>query len=155
MATDQGFKGRNFVSLLLGGCFVILTISGIILFFVPPGRVANWTDWTFFWLTKQEWAALHMILAILFVIASLIHLVLNWRVLTHYIAEKIKHMAPQRHLRLEGFFALIILILIVFGTIANVAPFSWVIDTHTELKQSWDQPLNHQRGTGSGWRFKK
>ncbi|NVK19375.1 MAG: DUF4405 domain-containing protein [Methylocystaceae bacterium] len=153
MTAHQGFKGRNFISLLLAGGFLILTVTGIILFFVPPGRVTNWTDWTFFWLTKQEWAALHMILAILFVVAGVIHVIFNWRVLTHYIAEKIKHMDPTRHVRLEGLAALVILVLIVLGTIYNVAPFSWVIDTHTELKQSWDQPLNHQRG--QGWRMRE
>lgn len=131
------FQVRNFVTLLVAGCFLILVVTGVILFIVPPGRVANWTDWTLFLLTKHEWSAIHITVALLFVSAGIFHLVFNWRVFTHYIASKLKGMNQKRHLRGEGVWAVLILLLVVTGSITNLPPFSWVMNTHETLRNSW------------------
>ena len=62
------FNWRSFTSILTAFSFLGLTISGIILFVVPPGRIANWTGWTIFALTKEQWIALHDWFAVIFMI---------------------------------------------------------------------------------------
>jgi len=131
------FKFRNFVTLLVAGCFLILVVTGIILFIVPPGRVANWTDWTLFFLSKHEWSAIHITVSLLFVSAAIFHLVLNWRVFTHYVASKLKAVDQKRHLRREGVWATLILLFVVTGSIINLPPFSWIMNTHETLRNSW------------------
>ena len=46
---------RGFVSLLTALSFLIMAVSGLILFIVPEGRIANWHDWRFLGLTKNQW----------------------------------------------------------------------------------------------------
>jgi hypothetical protein len=48
----RGFHGRGFFSLLSFGGFIVLALTGIVLFIMPHGRVAYWTDWRFLGLTE-------------------------------------------------------------------------------------------------------
>ncbi len=45
------FKIRAFTAMMMLLSFVLETISGIVLYIVPPGRVANWTNWKIWGLT--------------------------------------------------------------------------------------------------------
>ncbi len=48
------FNGKGFVSLLTFGSFLIMTVTGLVLYFVPHGRVAYWVDWKLLGLTKTD-----------------------------------------------------------------------------------------------------
>ena len=73
------FQSKGFTSLLLAVALPILGFSGIILYVTPRGRIANWTGWTMLGLGKQGWQAVHINVALLFLIVACIHLYLNWR----------------------------------------------------------------------------
>ncbi|MCK4782139.1 MAG: DUF4405 domain-containing protein, partial [Desulfobacteraceae bacterium] len=55
------FNWRGWTTFVVTISFVVDTISGIILYVAPPGRIANWTNWTIWGLNKEEWAAIHTI----------------------------------------------------------------------------------------------
>ena len=44
MARHGGFRWRALVSLLVASGFLVMAVTGIMLYVSPPGRVANWTD---------------------------------------------------------------------------------------------------------------
>ena len=62
------FNWRAFNSLYIVYSFIILSLSGFVLFIAPPGRIANWTNLTIMGFTKHEWQAIHIIFTFLFFI---------------------------------------------------------------------------------------
>jgi hypothetical protein len=49
------FYWRAFVTFYVILSFVVIAASGLVLFISPPGRVANWSQWTFGGLQKANW----------------------------------------------------------------------------------------------------
>jgi hypothetical protein len=68
--------------------FVAMTVSGVVLYFTPRGRTATWTDWRVWGWSKQQWADVHTTTSTLFVLAAVMHVWLNWRVLWSYLKGK-------------------------------------------------------------------
>jgi hypothetical protein len=133
----QRIEWRSFTTFYVVLSFAIITLSGVILFITPPGRVAYWSQWQFLWLTKQQWQAVHTIFTFLFVIAASFHLFFNWKVLTTYLRVKLKEgMKRKSELTLASGVALLILVL----TLANVPPFKTVMDFGEEARNSWVSP---------------
>ena len=56
----RSFSWRGFVSVTTGLTFLGLAVTGIVLFFTPPGRIANWGGWDWLALSKYQWAGLHI-----------------------------------------------------------------------------------------------
>jgi len=67
----QRFSFKTFTSFLLVLTSFSLVFSGVILFLSPRGRVAHWTDWALMGLGKEEWGAVHILMAIVFLTGSL------------------------------------------------------------------------------------
>jgi hypothetical protein len=123
----------------------VLTASGLTLFVTPPGRVANWSNWTFLSLTKSQWQSVHTIIAFLFVAAAAFHLFFNWKVITSYLRTRLEEgMRRKRELALAG----VVVIILLTITIADAPPASLVMDFGSDLKNSWvtrdeEPPLPH------------
>jgi len=130
------FQFRGFISLLLAAVFLLLSLSGIILFLTPRGRVANWTGWTMLGLSKQDWLAIHMNLALALLIVAGLHLYLNWTVFWRYI-KKQGNLAPN--LKLEMLAAILLAGVVLGGTIRHVQPFSTVVDWNYQIKDYWER----------------
>jgi hypothetical protein len=134
-AYKKQFKWRGFISTVTAVAFLGVCLTGVTLFIVPPGRIANWTGWTWWGLTKHQWGGLHMWFSLLFVVAALIHVYFNWRVLLSYF----RHALTKRFaLRAEWVMSLVLCGLLAFGTIAGIRPFSDLLDWHEAIKRSWD-----------------
>ncbi len=43
------------------------------LFVSPPGRVANWTNWSLVGLTKHQWGGLHIWFSTVFLFVAIVH----------------------------------------------------------------------------------
>lgn len=54
MAKTRLIHGRQLTSFIITFAFVVIAISGVILYIVPPGRVANWTNWQLLGLGKEQ-----------------------------------------------------------------------------------------------------
>jgi len=131
------FNWRAFFSVLAGLSFIGMVFTGVILFVVPPGRIANWTGWTIIGLTKRQWIGLHDWLSIIFIVASVFHVYLNWKALVSYFKNKVSKAFA---LRIEWAFALVICCVVFLGTLGDISPFSSLLVWNENIKHSWDSP---------------
>lgn len=132
------FSWKAFISLGLFMAFLMLFVSGIVLYLAPPGRVANWTNWQIMGLSKSEWQNQHNLFGLAFVILSIFHLFsINWKAFWSYIAAK-THAGVGKPFEVFS----IVLLTVVFGvgTHLEIQPFSAVVDFGNFLSESWEEP---------------
>ncbi|MCX7824859.1 MAG: DUF4405 domain-containing protein [Verrucomicrobiae bacterium] len=131
------FSWRAVTSVVAMIAFLALAVTGAVLFIAPPGRIANWTNWTVLGLRKSQWSDLHICFGTLFVVAAVVHLVFNWRPLVGYFKDR---LSRRIGLRREWVTALALCALVFAGTRAGVPPFSTWLAWNEYLRQSWDTP---------------
>jgi uncharacterized membrane protein YgcG len=132
---SSSFRTRPFVSFVILIGFLVLLASGVVLFVAPPGRVANWTQWTMWGLTKHDWGDLHITFAALFLLAGVLHVWLNWRPLLSYLRTR---RATPRGWRWEWVVALVLGVGVWAGTRARVAPVSTLLAWSERWRQGWE-----------------
>ncbi|WP_027186433.1 DUF4405 domain-containing protein [Desulfovibrio inopinatus] len=76
---------RKTVSLLLALTLPFLVLSGLVVFATPADAVASWSGWGILFLTANQWSALFASLFLVFIIAAVLHLGLNWARLTERV----------------------------------------------------------------------
>ena len=131
------FYWRAFVTFYVVFSFLVIATSGIVLFISPPGRIANWSQWTIGGLQKSGWQAVHSIFAFLFVVAAGFHIYFNWRVILNYIRRKIgEGLNRGKELAAASAVGVVILVL----TIAGLPPFSTVMTLGETAKNAWSDP---------------
>ena len=139
MTTDKKttrFHTRGFTSLLTTCSFLVLAITGIVLYISPKGRVAHWTGWTVLGIDKEQWSDIHMIASLLFLISAAFHLYFNWRIFWGYIKKRLE---ASLNLKLEMLLALAITILCCIGVFLHWPPFSLIPDGRLALQDYWEQ----------------
>jgi hypothetical protein len=115
-------------------CFIFIAISGIILYFAPPGRIAHWTNWTFSGVSKGSWQSVHTVFAFSFIIIAVFHLKHNWKPLISYMKSRVTTAAGlRREMLLSCGFGTLMLIL----TLSGIPPFSTIMIWSEDLSQSW------------------
>ncbi len=123
---------RKIISLTILISFLLLALSSIILYIVPEGRVAYWSNWTILGLSKSQWGNLHITSGFLFIILSLWHIVLNWKCIVNYMkksAEKnIKSPMPL-------LIALLLNAFIFGGTLLGWQPMKQVLAWNGDIKK--------------------
>jgi hypothetical protein len=133
----DAFYWRAFVTFYVVVSFIVIAASGLVLFISPPGRVANWSQWTFGWLRKADWQAVHTVFTLLFLVAIAFHIYFNWRVILNYLRLKVGeglHRGKEMGLALAVGAAVLVL------TIVGVPPFSTVVTFGETVKNSWSDP---------------
>ncbi|MFW5887791.1 MAG: DUF4405 domain-containing protein [Bacteriovoracia bacterium] len=126
------FKFRYFISLLLAFLFLILAISGIVLFFAPTGRVANWTNWSFLGLGKEQYASLHILISLIIIIAVPIHLYYNWKIFVNAL-KKNKYIFTSK----ESIYAVASAVIIVLLGALIVFPASTLMNIQDSTQKYW------------------
>jgi hypothetical protein len=139
------FSWRGWTTFVLTISFIVDTISGIILYIAPPGRIANWTNWNVWGLDKEAWVAIHTIFGYVILIIVGLHLFYNWRMFINFIWSKLR---KALNLKKEMITATLICLLIFLGTLWNIPPFSSTMDLGGFFKESWevskaDVPIAH------------
>lgn len=130
------FFWKSFVSFSLFWAFFILLISGLVLYVSPPGRVANWTNWTLLGFSKSGWQAIHIIFSYTFVILSVFHLFfLNWRAFWSYVTTKAFKGVNKK---MELVYSVILILVIFFGTVYRIQPLKAVLDFGEWMTESWE-----------------
>ncbi len=137
MGMQSRFRFRAFVSVLTTFSFFVLAITGVVLYITPPGRIANWTNWTFWGLSKHQWIALHICFCTLFLIASILHTWLNFKQLMSYFVNKAKAASA---LRMEWVLAIAICGIVCIGALRPFVPFSSLLNLNERIKFSWEKP---------------
>jgi len=143
--TNGQFNYRAFVSVLAGFTFLVMAVTGLVMFFAPSCRIARDTSWTVWGHSKDQWTGVHVWFSLAFVIASAFHIYLNWACLTSYFKNKLRQGLA---LRTEWIVALVICGVIGLGTLYGVAPFSSLT--------AWKETFKHSEvgagAGGQGWR---
>jgi hypothetical protein len=136
--SQRRFSWRSFTTLLLAWTFLTLTLSGVVLYIAPPGRIANWTQWKIVAFTKSQWQAIHVLTAIVFLTVGLIHVLkFNWKVFTAYLKKR--GDSGTRFGR-EIVSSAIVFLTVVIATASNLPPFGTVMTVGESIKESWDEP---------------
>ncbi len=134
---NNRFNWQSFISIALLFAFVIMLVSGVILYIAPEGSLSRWIGWDVLNLTKKQWEHQHTIFSYLFILFSVFHIFkINWGLLISYFKfEKFNSVYLK-----EILIALAIVILVFIGTLFNWKPFSSVI--------SWGNTLSDNYGVG-------
>ena len=137
MSPARPFKWKAFVSLYIVFSFLVLALSGLVLYVAPPGRIANWSIWRLVLLSKAQWQAVHTIFAFLFIVAASFHLYFNWKVLLAYLRSKLHEgLRMKREVGAASAAGVLLLAL----TIGGVPPFSSVMEAGDDIKNAWAAP---------------
>lgn len=72
-------KLNYLVDLLMGIFFLIVTISGLVLFFFLPGGQRRGGYQEFLGIVRKDWANIHNLSGLVFAVFCLIHLILHWQ----------------------------------------------------------------------------
>jgi hypothetical protein len=132
---------RAFIAFLVTWAFVVLTVTGLVLYIVPKGRVAFWIQWSLFGLGKEGWGDVHILFGGIFIVTGILHLYFNWKPFCNYLAKRIK---GHLELKQELLTSLVATILLIVGAIAAVPPISWVFDLNEQIKTSWAHAPGHE-----------
>ena len=134
------FSWRAFISMGLFYSFLIIFITGIILYLTPTGRIAHWINWKFLGFTKDDWQAIHIIFSLIFAILSIFHLfTVNWKDFWSYLINKKKQGLNKKK---EFYLSSVFTVLIFLGVIFSIPPFSSVINFGEYLTESWENESN-------------
>ncbi|MDQ1300585.1 MAG: hypothetical protein QG637_504, partial [Chloroflexota bacterium] len=120
-SSTPGFQWRALTSVLMTLGFMMLALSGLMLFLAPPGRVANWTNWTLLGLRKHDWGNLHIWFGTLFLVMTALHTFFNWRPLVSYFKNRATRSIGFRK---EWAVAAVVAVVVFGGTQAGIPPFS-------------------------------
>jgi len=123
--TKTKFSWRAFTSLYITLSFIVMIISGIILYIAPPGRIAKWAYIPILGFEKDQWQALHTIFTFLFIIANGFHLYFNWKPFLSYLSDKRKQFF---RIKRELLSAIFITAGIFYLVLLNAQPFKTVTE---------------------------
>jgi len=138
MNKAKKWNGRAFVSLNMMLSFLVLIVSSVILYVMPPGRDAYWSNWTFWGLDKDQWDAVHTVGGFAFLIFGILHLfVFNWKTFWNYVVSKLRRTLNRKT---ETALAVVLNILLVVVCVADWFPSSTVMNWMTSIKESWVGP---------------
>jgi hypothetical protein len=109
------FSFHGFVSLLLSFAFVVIVVSGLILWLAkPPSDLSG--PWLIFGMTKGAWKHLHIWVGLTMLVVGEIHLVLNWSIYWCYLWNR---STRRPHMLGETILALVVVALIVVWGICD------------------------------------
>jgi len=134
MMTRKTFNLRSFTSLYMFLSGSLITITGLVLYLAPAGRVAKWVQWRFLFFTKEQWQALHTIFSFIFLAAIALHLYYNWKPLMNYLRDKAAAgLRLKKELQASSILTVAIFVLIL----AEVPPLSSLMALGESLTESW------------------
>jgi hypothetical protein len=116
------FQFKGLISLLVAISFLIMVLSGVILYFPPRGGT-SWITWIMFGLGRGAWEAMHVNICLFFAIFGITHLILNWSIFWDYVK---KSFGFGWRMKAELLIAIILTGIIVAGTVYRLPPFSMI-----------------------------
>jgi len=115
--------------------FIVLILSSVVLYIMPSGRDAYWTNWKWLSLSKDQWGALHTVGGLAFVIFGLLHLIVyNWKVFWNYVISKLRKNLNKKW---ELAAAIVLNVLIVLVCVYDWIPSSTIMNWGASIKSSW------------------
>ena len=114
--------------------FLIMSVTGLVLYIMPAGRVAYWITWNFMGMTKTDWDNIHILSSILFIVAGAFHSYFNWKPLMNYFKDRVRKGVK---LRRELIISSVLSVWIIAGAIWPHPPLSYLLDFNEWVKEKW------------------
>ncbi|MCK5170862.1 MAG: DUF4405 domain-containing protein [Bacteroidales bacterium] len=135
---NNKFNWQSFISIGLLLSFIVMLISGIVLYIAPEGSLSRWIGWDILNLSKKQWEHQHTIFSYLFILFSIFHVFkINWSYLiSYFVFEKFKMINLK-----EIIVAVVITVLIFMGTLLNWSPFKNVIQFGSNISDSYAEKV--------------
>ena len=130
------FNWRGFISLYILLSFIIIIISGLVLYIAPPGRIAKWTSVPLLGLEKDQWQAIHTIFTFIFIIASGFHLYFNWKIFLSHLRNKLTKKYLSRK---EFLWSVVVTFLVIFIILFELPPVNAVMGFGESITNSWEK----------------
>ena len=109
--------------------FMLLT--SLVMYIVPPARVASWADWAFLGISRAHWEGAHLGMGLLFCAAGLAHLLLNWDSLLDYLRDADGVVVVFTR---PFFFGLILSLFVFVGALAGLPPVKQLVTLSNYIK---------------------
>ena len=140
---------KKITSLSLGFAFLIMSYTGVMLYFVPKGKVAYWADWHLFGLTKTQYGEIHTTSMVTFLFFGIFHIYYNWKPIVSYLKDKQRKISFTKK---EFLIAFGLNLIFVFGTLFMIQPFKAFLDLQENIKDGWTKeygnpPYGHAEET--------
>ena len=130
------FSWQSFISIVLLFSFVVMLLSGVVLYVAPEGSLSRWIAWDVLNLTKKQWEHQHTIFSFLFVLFSLLHIFkINWALLLSYFTPESLRLS---HLK-EILVALLITLLVFVGTLYNFQPIKYILKIGSGISDNFGE----------------
>jgi len=146
----KAWQKRGFVSLLTFTSFIVMTVTGLILYITPQGRIAYWVVWHLIGLTKTQWGNIHTLSSVLFIVSGIFHVVYNWKPFVNYILDKINGgLKLKREMAVTSAITLVLMV----SAIASLPPLIYIVDLSDTIKDAWiiskdyEPPYGHAEET--------
>ena len=129
---------RSFTAFMVTTAFAVMVVTGVVLFIVPQGRIANWVDWRLLGLGKEAWGDLHLLFGMVFIVAGVAHLYpYNWKAFKNHLAKRVEGRLDLMRPKREAVLAVAATVLLAVGAIADVPPFSYLYHLNDTAKRAW------------------
>jgi hypothetical protein len=125
---------KKITSLTLGFAFLTMSYTGIMLYFVPKGKIAYWADWHLWGLSKTQYGDIHTTSMVTFVLFGILHIYYNWKPIVSYLKDKNKKISFTKK---EFLIAFGLNAFFVIGTLFMIQPFKAFLDLESDIKDSW------------------
>lgn len=135
---QQWLHFRGLTSLAVTLSFLVMTVSGILLYVAPRGRDANWSGWTCFRLWREQWVSVHIVTSTLFILLGLVHLYFNWRALWGYLHSRLHH---GLYLWKELFIVVVIVGGLSVAAVIGLPPARQLVQGSEDIKDHWGRTL--------------
>lgn len=136
---------RKITSLTLAITGLIELVTSVVLYIMPAGRVAYWSNYQLFGLSKTDWGNIHITVGTLFVVMGGVHIYFNWRPITAYIKNKAKKFT----IFTKSFnIALLLSLYVTIGTLYSLPPMNYILElggyfTTTANEKYGEPPYGH------------
>lgn len=140
------FSWRRYISIGLALSFILILLSGVVLYIAPKGSIARWTQWGFLGLERAQWETQHTIFSYLFAAFGLVHLFyLNWKAFLSYLRRKIVRKEKRK---VELYYAMATILLIFILTHLEVRPVYSVMELGNRISSSWEERIGRPPVSG-------
>lgn len=129
---------RKTVSMTALFSFIYLSFSGIIMYITPPGRIAYWADWKIFGMNKTMYNETHITISMLFLLAMVLHIWLNWKPIVNYMKNSKGTLVVFTKETLIG---LVLSLVFVWGTLGGYAPFASAISYINDIREDYEYSI--------------
>jgi hypothetical protein len=126
------FNWQVFISLNLFFTFLLMLLSGLILYLKPEGTVARWLDWKMLGVEKSGWESMHTVFSFLFMAFALFHML---KVHLLNLSSYFFNNRSGRKRELYGSLAITVVFLV--GTVFYLPPFDWIYQGGNALSDQW------------------